>query len=379
MNNMNRVLALLLSIVCYCAIGCNPSKPKDGFEISGKVAKPTVDGNISLKRFDKGQFVVIDSTKAEKDGSYRFIGKVAYEEFLMLDFYGKQTVIFIGDNKDITVNADGDRQDGKTDLKGTPDNENFMRVQALERKKEAELGPMRTELQLAAQNRDDYRMARYIDFLDRANVHYRARFKGLIDSVGTSLVSLYATHNLDTDKDFGFLDSLGSKFKTERPNAKWTQEFLGMLDERRSTAIGQPAPAFALPSLSRKTFLGTADMKGKVLLLDFWASWCKPCRANSPQMVALYKELKPKGLEILGVSLDNNRAAWEKAVAKDKYTWPQVSDLKMWEADVVSKYRIEGIPYLVLIDREGRIAAKGLETQAMRTEIIKLLEGNKAI
>jgi hypothetical protein len=166
---------------------------------------------------------------------------VQYEEFLMLDFFGKQTVIFIGDNKEIVVNADGDSQEGKTELKGTPDNENFIRVLALERKKESELGPMRTELQLAAQNRDNYRMARYIDFLDRANVHYRSRFKGLIDSVGTSLVSLYATHNLDTDKDFGYLDSLGTKFKIERPNAKWTVEFLGMLDERRTTAVGQLA------------------------------------------------------------------------------------------------------------------------------------------
>jgi len=373
-------LKVLLSLVIFVSVlGCEPGKPSDGFLISGQVAKPILDGNISLKRFDKGQFVVIDSTKVKKNGSYRFVGKVPYEEFLMLDFFGKQTVIFIGDNKEIVVNADGDRQDGKTDLQGTPDNENFMRIQALERKKESELGPMRTELQLAAQNRDDYRMARYIDFLDRANVHYRSRFKNLIDSVGTSLVSLYATHNLDTDKDFGFLDSLGTKFKKERPNAKWTVEFLGMLDERRSTAVGQIAPKFELPTLSQKTFLGPSDFKGKVLLLDFWASWCKPCRANSPQMVALYKEMKPKGLEILGISLDNNRDAWEKAVAKDHYAWPHVSDLKMWEAEVVSKYRIEGIPYLVLLDREGRIVAKGLEIEAMRGEISKLLDESKAI
>jgi thiol-disulfide isomerase/thioredoxin len=114
--------------------------------------------------------------------------------------------------------------------------------------------------------------------------------------------------------------------------------------------------------------------KGKYVLLDFWASWCGPCRAENPNVVALYKEYKDKGFEIIGVSLDNNKDAWIKGINDDGITWPQMSDLKGWESEATMKYKVQGIPFTVLLDKEGKVVAKNLRGEELKSKIKTLID-----
>jgi thiol-disulfide isomerase/thioredoxin len=102
------------------------------------------------------------------------------------------------------------------------------------------------------------------------------------------------------------------------------------------------------------------DLRGKVVLIDFWASWCGPCRRENPHVVELYKKYKDKGFEILGVSLDTDRARWVDAIAKDGLTWPQVSDLRGWSSAPGQLYGVSSIPFTVLLDKDGKVIAKQL-------------------
>ena len=129
---------------------------------------------------------------------------------------------------------------------------------------------------------------------------------------------------------------------------------------------------FSLPDLKGDS-VRLSSMKGKVFLLDFWASWCVPCRFSNKQLVKLYDRYKDKGFEILGVSLDDNRGAWKKAVSKDKITWLQINDNGGWDAISAAKWNINAIPASFLIDKDGNVIAFDPEKQQLENKIRQLL------
>ena len=116
------------------------------------------------------------------------------------------------------------------------------------------------------------------------------------------------------------------------------------------------------------------DIKGKVKLIDFWASWCGPCRGENPHVVEIYKEYHPKGLEIFGVSLDNNKEAWVKAIADDGLVWKHGSDLKGWQSAPAKLYSVTGIPHTILLDENNKIIAKNLRGDELKQKIAELLK-----
>ena len=135
-----------------------------------------------------------------------------------------------------------------------------------------------------------------------------------------------------------------------------------------------PAPEIALPNLSGK-ILKLSDLKGKVVLVDFWASWCGPCRAENPNVVKVYEKFKDKGFTIYSVSLDEDAAKWKEAIVKDKLSWTNhVSDLKGWKSSVVANFGIEGIPYTVLLNKEGKIIGKNLRGEKLEETLNELLK-----
>lgn len=136
---------------------------------------------------------------------------------------------------------------------------------------------------------------------------------------------------------------------------------------------GQLAADIALPSVGGDT-LRLSSLKGKVVLLDFWASWCGPCRVSNKSLVKLYSKYKKSGFEILGVSLDDDKGKWENAIKKDNITWLQVNDGGGWEAKTAVKWQIDAIPTSFLIDKEGRLLAMNLEGKELEKALKYLLD-----
>jgi peroxiredoxin len=180
---------------------------------------------------------------------------------------------------------------------------------------------------------------------------------------------------LSLEEDFGTMDTLAIALETKYKGQKWASEFVAQVASVRALAVGQLGPLFSQTTPDGK-MLGPADFKGKIVVLDFWASWCKPCRANSPAMVALYAKYKANGVEILGVSLDSKPDSWKKAIKEDNYTWPQVSELNMWDNSAAKLYKVEGIPHLVLLDKEGKIVARNLTPESVDILLTNMLTVN---
>ncbi|WBM74774.1 TlpA family protein disulfide reductase [Saprospira grandis] len=146
-----------------------------------------------------------------------------------------------------------------------------------------------------------------------------------------------------------------------------------IIQVRGAAPIGGLAPDFEVATPEGK-MLKLSDLRGKVLLVDFWASWCGPCRRENPNVRKVYEKYKDQGFEILGVSLDNNRDRWLKAIEKDGLDWYHVSDLKGWSSAPAKLYGVRGIPFTLLLDAEGRVLAKNLRGPALEAKLAELFE-----
>ena len=138
------------------------------------------------------------------------------------------------------------------------------------------------------------------------------------------------------------------------------------IDRMEKTVGGAVAPDFTLPDLNGNP-IKMSSVKGKIKIIDFWASWCGPCRMNNPALKKIYEEFHDKGLEIIGVSLDEKKANWQKAIEKDGLDWINVSSLKGWDCEVVRLYNVTGVPSLFILNEYNRIIATGLRDEQLRT------------
>ncbi len=136
---------------------------------------------------------------------------------------------------------------------------------------------------------------------------------------------------------------------------------------------GKPAPEISLINMEGNQ-INLSDLKGKVVLIDFWASWCGPCRNNNPRLIKLYQKYHDKGFEILGVSIDNNAQDWKQAVNEDHLEWIQVDDKNGWNASTAKVYNVNAIPSSFLIDKDGIIREIDLEGRQLESKIKSLLK-----
>lgn len=169
------------------------------------------------------------------------------------------------------------------------------------------------------------------------------------------------------------LENIVSLLDKKFLDTKYGQLAQEKLKQLRGTMIGYPAVEFSQASPDGKQ-IKLSDFKGKYVLVDFWASWCGPCRAENPNVVMAYQKYKDKNFTVFGVSLDSNKDAWLKAVEKDNLTWPQVSDLKGWGNDVAKLYGITSIPQNLLLDKEGKIIAKNLRGADLEAKLEELFK-----
>ena len=199
-------------------------------------------------------------------------------------------------------------------------------------------------------------------------------FRSSIDSMlkfHAPLESYFVLFNFMEEQDFQKIKALKMRMEPKDIKSNYYNDLKTIYDNNKLLEIGEMAPEIALPQVDG-SILKLSDLRGKVVLIDFWASWCGPCRAEFPNVKNLYARFQSKGFEIYGVSLDKDRPSWVSSINSLGLTWKQVSDLKFWACAPAKTYKVSGIPFTVLIDKEGKIIAKNLRGEDLEKKLEEL-------
>lgn len=375
LNWMNRLLLLIFSffLMSSCSQGKNQDKDNNGnLTVSGTVKNPQ-DGAILLQELQNNEMVTIDSVELTNKNDFQFAVAVSEPGFYRLNFYGNQYVNFILNDEDVEITADGQSAEGVAEVKGSRDTDHFYSVNAIMQDFQKEVQALELEFQQASMEGDEAKVDSLRKEYVKLDEKKSEKVKEAIDNMeDNSLSALYAVNFLDPEKDFPFFDKLAQKVEKGMPNSKYAQQYVASVSGMRTLAIGQMAPDIALPTPEGDT-VALSSLRGKYVLIDFWAAWCRPCRIENPNVVRMYHKYNDKGFEVFGVSLDRNKKDWVEAIKADGLVWTQVSDLQYFNSAAARLYNIQAIPATYLIDPEGKIIAKNLRGSSLEEKLAEVL------
>ena len=323
----------------------------------------------------RGQAIKVDSLLPNAQKQVVFKGRVLDQGgFYLLNFFDvsnpQKVLVILEGGERVFVQAEGintPEKAGSFQIQSESPNIIFMnQLYALTNVLQAKVAVWTKELQ-----EKPGEQARIQAAFETAQQEQFAKIKALIPGMGTHLVALWATNFLPADKEMALLEEIGERFRKAKPNHPQVKPFLENLKRLKGVNIGSDAPEIALPTPAGP-IMRLSDLRGKYVLIDFWASWCGPCRRENPNVIKTYATYKDKGFEIFGVSLDQEKSAWINAIAKDQLTWPHVSDLQYWNSVAAQAYQVSSIPMTFLLDPQGKVIAKGLRGESLNQYLANL-------
>jgi peroxiredoxin len=293
----------------------------------------------------------------------------------------QRIVLLLEGNESLMVEADGfqtnikTKEAGKSAVTGSKNMDYYRQLETMRITMDGRVKTWNAQYADATTKKDTKRMEAIQKEYEGAEKQMVTNVKTLLPQMGTSLAALFATNFLNVETDFGTLDTLARRFEKENPNSPQAKQFMGNIARIRGVMVGSEAPEIALAD-TNGTLVSLSSLRGKTVLIDFWASWCGPCRAENPNVVRMYNKFKDKGFAIYSVSLDrpNEREKWVRAIRNDNLTWTHVSDLKFWQSAAAQQYGVNSIPATFLLDKDGKIIAKNLRGAELEQKLEDVLK-----
>lgn len=375
-------MRLVVVLLCGFSIlaNCSPEKKTENADVNGwtvtvrgKINNPVSGATVSVQELKQDGTGALQTVAVKAGNTYEAKLNLTSPGYYQFNFFNRQRLNIMVNKSNIELNVDGSNQQGYWEIKGSPDHDLINLVQAMAQ--ESQAGPamqaIENEFQQAVQAKNEKRIAELqsqaMTLMENNTLKLVAFLKEQPVSLGLFNV-LQDPNLIDKDKHIDLFISAAEKFKREWPTFTFTKELNNQVEKLKVTAVGQVAPEIALANPSGQ-IVKLSSLRGKYVLIDFWAKWCGPCRRENPNVVKAYTRFKDKGFEVFGVSLDRNKEDWVKAIAEDGLTWTHVSDLRYFESQAAKDYNINAIPFSILLDKTGKIIAKNLRGAALEKKL----------
>lgn len=369
MSSMKKLM-YVLAVAALVWSGCE-TENKGGFVVDAEILGVPDSVEIFFQLIEDRSLKTIDSAFLI-NSAVKFNGVIDSPQMAFINIGGgRKAVNFFAENAKIKVRVHIDSLQSAR-VTGSATHDDLMAFKAAMNPIDVRSEELNQEYSEASMMGDNEKMTALVNEYEILRAEHTQTISEFIRQKNSSFIAPFIIREyLVYELEYAQLDSL---LKGLNPVVHSSKDYI-MLSERaetlRKVAIGQPAVDFALNDPEGNP-IAISSFRGKYLLIDFWASWCGPCRRENPNVVKLYEEFNPMGFEIIGVSFDRDREKWLQAIDDDQLSWSHVSDLKYWDSEAGKLYAINSIPATVLLDREGVIIAKNLRGDALRNKLIEL-------
>jgi peroxiredoxin len=340
------------------------------------VIKGNISGSDSIKfllqKRGLARYETIDSAVSKK-GIFKMKGTVNYPDMVVLTATGttKRLEFFI-ENSQIEITGNIDSL-ANVKIIGSKTQDEFKNFKDADKVLSDKYSGLYQNYQIAAQAQDTAKQSSLGKELKALEVEGTKMQKDFIKNNPASYFTPWLLASLSSDMEPDEIEADLNLLDTNVARVPVVKELKDILKAAKSVAVGQKAPDFTLNDVNGKPVSLSSKIGSKLLLIDFWAAWCHPCRMENPNVVKVYTEFHKKGFDILGVSLDKSKDDWIKAIADDKLAWTHVSDLQYWNNAAAQLYAVKSIPANFLLDENGVIIAKNLREDDLYNKVKAIL------
>ena len=362
-KRLSNVIAYL--IILTTIFSCdNYTKEANKIILSVEISGDSEYDEVRLQKVNSDYSIELVKTGNFQDKTLEFEIFVSESTLYRLDFIGRSSIDIILNDTDVSVLINDNEGLFKYDIEGSPDTNILRSISSKISDYRSEIRELNIEFISANEERNIQLINSIRESVSFKKNQFELSLKEFLRSVDKSLAVLIFSDYLSIDENVVFWEGIYNSYFDEFKSNSYFINFENKLKKIKAVSVGSIAPEIILNDINGKP-ISLSSLRGKYVLLDFWAAWCRPCREENPNILENYNRFKDQGFEVYQVSLDRNKEDWLRGIEQDKLPWINVSDLKYYQSEAAVLYNINKIPSAFLLDPNGIIIAKNIELRGV--------------